>query len=89
MLLSSGIVRSKKVDSNNTFNIVFISIVLKCCNYSIILNSDKWLRLFLIEVIDSSNFVDSNDSLLISIFYVSTMRERVRENLYTSHAYQE
>jgi len=43
----------------------------------------------LIEVVDGSNVVDSDDSLLISIFYVSTMRERVGENLYTSYTYQE
>ena len=51
------------------------------------LDSDKWLRWFLIEVIDGNNIVDSNNSLLIGIFYVGTMRERVGENLHTSHAY--
>ena len=53
------------------------------------LDGDKWLSWFLIEVADSSDIVDDNDSLLISIFYVDTMRERVGENLCTSHAYQE
>ena len=79
----------KKVDSNDTFNIVSISTALKCYNYTIVLDSNKWLRWFLIEVIDHSNIVDSNDSLLIIIFYVSTMRERVGENLYASYTYQE
>ena len=79
----------KKVDSNDTFNIVSISTALKYCNYTIVLDSNKWLRWFLIEVIDHSNIIDSNDSLLIIIFYVSTMRERVGENLYASYAYQE
>ena len=51
------------------------------------LDSNKWLRWFLIEVIDGSDIVDSDDSLLISIFYVGTMRERVGENLCASYAY--
>ena len=74
----------KKVDSNDTFNIVSISTVLKCCNCTIILDGDKWLRWFLIEVVDSSNIVDSDDFLLINIFYIGTMRERLEENLCTN-----
>ena len=79
----------KKVDSNDTFNIISISTVLKCCNCTIILDGDKWLRWFLVENVDSSDIVDGNNSLLISIFYFGTIRERVGENLYTSYAYQE
>ena len=79
----------KKVDSNDTFNIVSISTTLKYYDCNTLLDNDKWLRWFLIEVIDSSNIVDSDDSLLISIFYVSTIGERVGEDLHTSHAYQE
>ena len=51
------------------------------------LDSSRWLRWFLIEVIDSGNIIDSDNFLLISIFYVSTMRERVGENLWPSHVY--
>ena len=79
----------KKVDSNNTFNIVSISTALKCCNCTIVLDGDKWLSWFLIEVADSSDIVHSSDSLLIGIFYVGTIRERVGENLHTSYVYQE
>ena len=62
---------------------------MKYCKCNIILDGSRWLKLFLIEVIDGSDIIDSDNSLLISIFYVSTMRERVGENLRTSHAYQE
>ena len=41
----------------------------------------------MIEVIDSSDIIDGNDSLLISIFYISTIRERVGENLCASYVY--
>ena len=63
----------KNVDSNHTFNIVSISTALKCYNCTIVLDSNKWLKWFLIEVVDSSDIVDSDDSLLIDIFYYSTM----------------
>ena len=49
--------------------------------------SGKWLRWFLIEVIiDRYN---GNNPLLIGIFYIGTMRERVEENLHASCTYQE
>ena len=52
--------------------------------------SIKWLRWFLIEVVvDGNDIVDSDNSLLIRIFYVGTMRERVEENLCTSYTCQE
>ena len=53
------------------------------------LDSSKWLRWFLIEVVDSGDITDSNNSLLIGIFYIGTIRERVEENLHKSYTYQE
>ena len=41
----------------------------------------------MIEVADSSDIVDGNNSLLIGIFYINTMRERVGENLHASYIY--
>ena len=51
------------------------------------LDSSRWLRWFLIEVLDSSNIVDGNNSLLIGIFYISTIGESIEENLHASYAY--
>ena len=41
----------------------------------------------MIEVTDGSDIVDGDNSLLIGIFYIGTIRERVGENLHTSDAY--
>ena len=60
---------------------------MKYCKCNIILDSSRWLKLFLIEVIDGSDIIDSDNSLLISIFYIGTMRERVEENICASYAY--